>query len=252
MLRFEIDDGIARLTMCNPPVNALSRAWGDHLCNMLDELEARDDWRVLVIASDQKVFSAGGDIKQYADRLDTGKAGELLAVEARYFQGLFARIAALPQISIAEIAGVAAGGGMELALACDLRVAAKTTRLGLPEVGVGLLPAAGGTQRLTKLCGRGIALRLIAGAELVSGEEALQLGLVEWIAVTDEIRETTDRIARRLAEMPPEALRAAKACITAADDPSCDGYAFELSWPSQLMESQATRDSIRKFLSKRK
>ena len=227
MLRYEVADGIVRLTMCNPPVNTLSREWGDHLSRILDELETRNDWQVLVIASDQKVFSAGGDIKQYADRLDTDKAGELLAEEARYFQVLFARIAALPQISISEIAGVAAGGGMELALACDLRVAAKTTKLGLPEVGVGLLPAAGGTQRMTKLCGRGIALRLIGGAELVSGEEALALGLVEWAAAADEVRSTTDEVARRLAGQPPEALRAAKECIRAAEDPGSDGFALE-------------------------
>src|SRR5690606_31262793 len=122
MFHTTVAGGIARVVMSNPPVNALSREWGDRFFAVIDELEARDDWRVLVIASDQKVFSAGGDIKQYASRLDQPEAGDLLAGEAGYFQKLFARISALPQISIAEIAGVAAGGGMELALACDLRV----------------------------------------------------------------------------------------------------------------------------------
>lgn len=252
MFNHGVTDGVARIVMSNPPVNALSREWGDRFFSVLDELEARDDWRVVVIASDQKVFSAGGDIKQYAGRLDQPDAGDLLAGEAGYFQQLFARISALPQVSIAEIAGVAAGGGMELALACDLRIASETTKLGLPEVGVGLLPAGGGTQRMTRLVGHGAALRLIGGAELVSGREALSLGLVEWAVPAEEVRARTAEIAARLASQPPEALLAAKACIAAAADPSQDGYTLELSYPPQLMKTPATQARIREFLARSK
>lgn len=252
MFHHTVTDGVARIVMSNPPVNALSREWGDRFFALLDELEPRGDWRVLVIASDQKVFSAGGDIKQYAGRLDSPDAGDLLAGEAEYFQRLFARISELPQVSIAEIAGVAAGGGMELALACDLRVAAETTKVGLPEVGVGLLPAAGGTQRMTRLVGRGAALRLIGGAELVSGREALSLGLVEWAVPAADVAAKSAEIALRFANQPPEALRAAKACITAAMDPGSDGYALELSYPPMLMKSAATQARIRDFLARSK
>ena len=252
MFHLTVSDGVARVVMSNPPVNALSREWGDRFFAVLDELEARDDWRVLVVASDQKVFSAGGDIKQYAGRLDRDDAGDLLAGEAGYFQKLFARISGLPQISIAEIAGVAAGGGMELALACDLRVASETTKVGLPEVGVGLLPAGGGTQRMARLVGRGAALRLIGGAELVRGSEALALGLVEWTVPQEEVAAKTAEIAARFAAQPPEALRAAKACITAAMKPGDDGYALELTYPPQLMKTAATQARIREFLARTK
>jgi enoyl-CoA hydratase len=250
MLEYEVAEGVARIVMCNPPVNALSRAWGERFFAVLDALEARGDWTVLVVASDQKVFSAGGDIKQYADRIDRDDAGDLLAGEAAFFQKLFARVSALPQVSIAEIAGVAAGGGMELALACDLRVVSESTKVGLPEVGVGLLPAAGGTQRMTRLCGPGVALRLIGGAELVSGREALSLGLVEWAVPASEVRVRSDEIARRLADQPPEALRAAKACIAAAG--SADGFGLELTYPPQLMRTSATKQRIRDFIGKQK
>jgi enoyl-CoA hydratase len=250
MLRYETGEGVARITMCNPPVNALSRPWADRFFEIIDELEKRDDWRVLLLRSTEKVFSAGGDIKQYAGRLDRDDAGDLLAEEARYYQRLFARISGLPQISVAEIAGVAAGGGMELALACDLRVASETTKLGLPEVGVGLLPAGGGTQRMTRLCGAGTALRLIGGAELITGRDAFSLGLVEWAVPGENVATKAEEIACRFAGQPPEALRAAKACIKAAGDPRQDGFAFELTFPPKLMKSSATQMKIRDFLSK--
>ncbi|MEH2474435.1 enoyl-CoA hydratase [Nitrobacteraceae bacterium AZCC 2161] len=252
MLTSTVSDGIARITMCNAPVNALSRQWADLFFKIVGELEARNDWRVLVICSSEKVFCAGGDIKQYAGRLDRNDAGELLATEAAYYQKLFARISALPQPSIAEIGGVAAGGGMELALACDLRIASETTKLGLPEVGVGLLPAGGGTQRMTKLCGLGVAMRLIGGAELITGREALSLGLVEWAVPSSEIATTAAAIAQHLAAQPPEALQAAKACIRAAVDPLTDGFAVELTFPPKLMKTPATQARIRDFLAKQK
>jgi enoyl-CoA hydratase len=252
MLDLDLTDGVARITLNNPPANALSREWADAFFAILDQLESRDDWRVLLVRSNQKIFSAGGDIKQYAGRLEREDAGELLAEEAAYYQKLFARISKLPQVSIAEIGGVAAGGGMELALACDLRIADENVKLGLPEVSVGLLPAGGGTQRMTALCGRGAALRLIGLAELVTGREALALGLVEWAVPADELQARALDIARRFAQQAPEALRAAKACIAVAADRSQDGFAFELTHPPLLMKSAATQQRIKDFLARRR
>lgn len=248
LLQVDVRDRIARVTMCNPPVNALSRAWADEFFGVLDALQARDDWRVLVIASNQKVFCAGGDLKQYAQRLDGGEGGELLALEAGYYQQLFKRISELPQLSIAQIAGVAAGGGLELALACDLRIASTTTKLGQPEVTVGLLAAGGGTQRLTRLCGRGVAMRLLGLGTLVTGAEALQLGLVEWAFPTDELAAATDAIARQFAAQPQEALQAAKACVAAAALAGDGGFELELSYPPRLMKTPETQERIRNFL----
>ena len=117
------------------------------------------------------------------------------------------------------------GGGLELALACDLRVAAVDARLGLPEVRLGLLPAAGGTQRLTRLCGQGTAKRLILGAELIDGAEALRLGLVQWTQPREQLARWSRELAARVADMPKAALGASKRCIAAAHDPACDGFA---------------------------
>ncbi len=250
LMQLEVSDRIARITMCNPPVNALSRAWADEFFGVIDGLEARDDWRVLVIRSNQKVFSAGGDLKQYAQRLDGGEGGELLAREAAHYQKLFKRISELPRLSIAEIGGVAAGGGLELALACDVRIASTTTKLGQPEVTVGLLAAGGGTQRLTRLCGRGVAMRLLGLGTLITGAEALQLGLVEWAFPGEELAQATEAIAQQFASQPREALQAAKACVAAAAVPGPGGFELELSYPPQLMKTAETQERIRNFLAK--
>jgi enoyl-CoA hydratase len=250
MLELEVSDQIAVITMRRPPVNALSRPWAKRFASLLDDLEPRSDWRVLRIRSGLKVFSAGGDIKEFASRLEEDNAGDLLADEAEVYQLLFNRIEALPQISIAEIQGVAAGGGFELALACDLRIASESARVGLPEVGVGLLPSAGGTQRMTRLCGRGRAMRFIATAELVRAPDALAAGLIEWVFPDEAFGEAADAIARRLATQPREALQAAKSCIAATADPSRDGFAEEIEAPRRLMGTAETRARINDFVAK--
>jgi enoyl-CoA hydratase/carnithine racemase len=250
MLHLTIQDDIAELVLDNAPVNALSLKWAQAFNAELDRLEARDDWRVLRIRSALKLFSAGGDLKQFAARLSEPDAGEKLSAEAAIYQQLFNRISALPQLSIAEISGVAAGGGFELALACDIRVMASSARVGLPEVGVGLLPSANGTQRMTRLIGIGRAIRLIGLAELISAQEALSLGLVEFVFDDASIIEEVGNIARRLASQPREALRAAKSCILAAVDPERDGSREELEAPKYLMKSAETRARITQFTTK--
>ena len=250
MIDIEVRDQAAVVSMNNPPVNALSRSWADAFHSALDQLERRSDWRVLCVCSALKLFSAGGDIKEFAARLDRPDAGDILAEEARYYQQLFDRIETLPQISVAEIQGVAVGGGMELALACDLRIASDTARLGLPEVGLGLLPSAGGTQRMTRRIGQGRAMRLIGGAEVIGAEEALRLGLVEWVLPAAEFVSGAKAIVRRLAAQPLEALRAAKSCIAAAMDAERDGFAEEIVAPRRLMSAPETRAKIEEFVAK--
>lgn len=248
MFDLVIRDQIATITLQHPPVNALSRPWADAFHGVLDELDRTEEWRVLCIRSALKLFSAGGDIKQFAARLEQPDAGDLLAEEARHYQGLFDRIEGMPQVSIAQIRGVAAGGGFELALACDLRIAGSRARVGLPEVGIGLLPSAGGTQRMTRLVGRGRALRLIGGAELISANEAMALGLVEWVIPDESFEELALEIILRYVNKPLEALQAAKQCISAAGNPDQDGSALELRAPSQLMHSGETQARIKAFI----
>ena len=171
MFHLIVADRIATLTLDRAPVNAMNDAWVAGFHALLDRLDARADWSVLHIRSAHKVFSAGADLAQMRDRF-TAEGLEPQLASIRDYQLLFARIEALPAVTLAEIGGAALGGGFELTLACDLRIAAQEARLGLPEVRLGLLPGAGGTQRLTRLCGRPTALRLILGAETPDGAAA--------------------------------------------------------------------------------
>jgi enoyl-CoA hydratase len=248
MVTVEVSDQIATLALSFAPVNALSLEWNEQMHHALDTLEGRSDWKVLRLRSTLRVFSAGGDIKVFTKRLSDPNAGRLLGEEAAQYQELFFRIERMSQVSIAEIAGVAAGGGLELALACDLRIASESARLGLPEVGLGLLPAAGGTQRLTRRCGAGWAMRLIGGSELISAKEAHQIGLVEWVFPTHEFDQAASAVFKQFAQQPAEALLTAKRCIKAALSPGDQGYVEEKAAPARLMQLSETRERLEAFV----
>ena len=168
----------------------------------------------------------------------------------RRMQEVYARLERVGLVSVAEIGGAALGGGFELALACDLRLVADTAKIGLPEVRLGLLPAAGGTQRMTRLCGKGVASRLILGAEIVTGAEAVALGLAHWVAPPDELQATARAVVERIAQLPRAALAASKACIGAALDGSSNGFEVELAGSRMLLGQQETQQRVRRFLEK--
>ena len=140
------------------------------------------------------------------------------------------------------------GGGFELALSCDLRIAADEAKIGLPEIGLGLLPGAGGTQRLTRLCGRGVASRIILGCEPVDGRTAASLGMVEWSVPRAELQTEAAALAERLASLPDHAQRAAKRCIAAVGAP--DGFLLERELGGELLSSARTQQLIGAFLDK--
>lgn len=250
-LTCEVEDRVARVTMNWAPVNAIGADWLEAFNGHLDRLERRNDWAVLHIRSALKVFCAGADLRQLRGRLDADNGDELLAEDTRRIQRLFARIEALPQVSIAEIGGAAMGGGFELALSCDLRIAASEARIGLPEVGLGLLPGAGGTQRLTRLCGRGVAHRVILTGDVLDGLEAWRLGLVQWAVPLDELPERANALSMRVASMPAAALAACKSCIADADDHHRDGFASEIDATARMFSSQETRERVSAFLNRR-
>jgi enoyl-CoA hydratase/carnithine racemase len=140
------------------------------------------------------------------------------------------------------------GGGLELALACDLRIAAAEAKLGLPEARLGLIPGAGGTQRLTRLCGRSVAARLILGAETVDGARANELGIVQWVVARADLPKQAAAIAQHVAGLPAAALAASKACIAAAGDPGRGGYSDELEATRRLLTDRETRERVQAFL----
>src|ERR1039457_29532 len=147
------------IIMDRPPVNAINDEWIDGINQVLDRYEQRDDVRVLRFRSALKGFCAGAEIDMLVERLSTQSGLLKMVEEVRRMQALYARIEQSPLVSIAEINGAALGGGFELSLACDFRVAADTAKVGLPEAKLGLLAAAGGTQRLTKVLGPAMARR---------------------------------------------------------------------------------------------
>lgn len=248
-LHLEVGGGVARLTLDRPPVNAIGEAWLRDFHHLLDQLAARSDWQLLHLRSAQKAFCAGADLAEMRTRLASPQGIDSMVDIAAGMQRLFARLEALPQVTLAEIGGAALGGGLELALACDLRIAANEAKLGLPEVRLGLVPGAGGTQRLTRLAGRATALRLILSGETLDGAGAVALGLVQWALPRAELPGRAAEIAERTAASPRDALAACKRCIGAAEDPARDGFAEELAESRRLYASDATRHLVGTFLS---
>lgn len=248
MLRLSNADGVATLTLQRPPVNAISEDWLAEFNELLDQVGSCSDLRVLHMRSDQKVFCAGADLVEMRDRMRSPDGPDRTYSYVAAIQRLFARLEGLPQVTVAEIGGAAVGGGLELALACDLRIAANEAKLGLPEARLGLIPGAGGTQRLTRLCGQPVAERLILGAEIIDGATARDLGIVQWAVPAAKLAERALEISRRVASLPADALVASKACIAAAGDGGRNGYSDELEATRRLLASTDTRQRVEAFL----
>jgi enoyl-CoA hydratase len=252
MIELEIIEGVATCILDAPPANTINPEWCARFHAALDKLEESADWRVLHIRSALRLFCAGADLKHIAARFTSPHGKTEFSQALLGFQKLFSRIEQLPYVTLAEIAGQALGGGLELALACDLRVVASDAKLGLPEVGLGLLPAIGGTQRLTALCGQAVAKRLILGAEIVTGTEAVDLGLAQWAFPADRLALEASTISRRIAKMPGLALRLAKDCIAATGNPPGSGFQRELDHSDRLYSSEQTRRIVLEFVHRKR
>jgi enoyl-CoA hydratase/carnithine racemase len=250
MILTKVLDGVATFTLRRPPVNAISDEWLADFERGLDQL-AGARATVLHIRSNEKVFCAGADLDEIGARMALAEGADGMYAYVARIQRLYARIERLPQVTVAEIGGPAMGGGLELALACDLRIAASEARLGLPEARLGLIPGAGGTQRLTRLCGPAVAARLILGAETVDGATARDLGIVQWAVSRAHLAENTAEIVRGIAELPASALAECKACIAAAARPGRDGYADEIEATRRLFLDEETRRRVQAFLAER-
>ena len=251
LVQFARSGRVLTVTMARAPVNALNDALVAQLHGALDIAIADPDIAVLHIRSNQRVFCAGADLAAIRACFATPQGPDTMTEVVRAMQRLYARLEAAPLVTLAEIGATAFGGGLELALACDLRVAARNVQLGLTEARLGLLPGAGGTQRLTRLCGPGVAMRMILGAEVVDGAQAERLGIVHWAQPPDLLADFTAALAQRYAAMPRAAVAACKRCISAATDRSGDGYALEISETRMLYDNPETRRKVTAFLARR-
>ena len=232
------EDGIAVLLLDNPPVNALGLNLRGPLFAALEA--ARDDAAVkgIVIACAGRTFVSGADITEF---------GTERALAKPSLHDICALLDGLEKPTVAAIHGTALGGGLELALACDLRAASTRAQIGLPEARVGMIPGAGGTQRLTRLCGPGVSARLILGGEVVDGAEAERLGIVEWAVEADALGAFVADTAVRAGGLSRQALLASKDCIAAWHDPQIDGFAREIEKPRELMPTQEARSRVLGF-----
>lgn len=246
-LRLETDEGVAFLTLDREDaLNALSGEMLLELGLAIDLVEADVGVRALVVAGAGRGFCAGADLAGFAE-LDDAFSGREAALSG---QDVISSLAALPIPTIAAIHGFAAGGGLELALACDLRVAAPGTRLGLPETTRGLIPGYGGTQRLPRLIGEARALDLILTGRLVPAEEALSLGLVSRLA--DDPLEAATELARGMLRSAPVALGLAKeAVVRGMDGTLPQGLEVEADLFGLVVTTEDRAEGVRSFLEKR-
>ncbi|MBI1352239.1 MAG: enoyl-CoA hydratase/isomerase family protein [Actinomycetales bacterium] len=204
----DVADGVATILLQRPPMNALNRQVQEEIRDAADEVGARADVGAVILYGGPKVFAAGADIKEMADM----SYQDMLRASSR-LQDAFTAVARIPQPTIAAVTGYALGGGCELALCCDLRIAADDAKLGQPEILLGIIPGAGGTQRLPRLVGVARAKDLVFTGRHVKADEALQIGLVNQVVPADEVYTAAQGLAARLAKGPALALRAAKEAI---------------------------------------
>ena len=243
-----VRDRIATITINRPDKrNALNAVVRRELVDALDQLRSDDDVRVVVITgAGEKAFVAGADIGEFAERTPLEQRA---AMQGRR---VFDELAAFPKPTIAMINGFALGGGCELALACDIRIAARSARFGQPEIRLGLIPGGGGTQRLPRIVGTGTALRLILIGDLIDGAEAHRIGLVDVLVDDAELTARTFELAAAMAAHSPTALRLAKAAVAAAlETPLSAGLAHERELFITAFGSDDRREGVAAFLEKR-
>jgi enoyl-CoA hydratase len=250
MITLDVQDGIATCVLNASPANTINPVWCARFNEVIDQLQMRQDWRVLHIKSGLKLFCAGADLKHVAEGFSSANGVTDFIAALQSYRALFDRIERISGVTFAEIGGTALGGGLELALACDLRLVADDALIGLPEVSLGLLPAIGGTQRLTALCGPAIADRLILTGETIRGIEAVGLGLAQWSVPLADVASQGHAIAERVARMPGLALKHAKSCIRGAG--SAGGYASEIQGSRELFVSAETQQLVKSFLSRKR
>lgn len=243
-----IDEKILVITINRPEsLNALNGQTLQEISEALCEAEENTSVRVVVITgSGEKSFVAGADIKEFAE-YGTPEATEM----SRSGQAtVFDKIENLSKPVIAAINGFALGGGLELALACHIRYASENAKLGLPEVTLGLIPGYGGTQRLPKLVGTGLANEMIFSAKMISAIRAKEIGLVNEVFPLAELIEKTKELAANIAKNSPLAIAEAIAAINASVTPQ--GYDTEIKAFGKLFESEDKKEGVAAFLAKRR
>ena len=243
----EKDGVIAVITLNRPQqLNALSYDLIKDLSLAMQELDRDDQIRVIIVTGGEKVFAAGADIKEMAER---GPFDDRLHERLAYRD----RINKISKPVIAAVSGFALGGGCELAMSCDIIVAAENARFGQPEVNIGIIPGSGGTQRLTHLVGKHRAMEMVLTGEFMSAADAERFGLVNRVVPPELVMEEAKSIATKIAAKPALAVKAAKeAVLKSANLPLDEGLEFERKSFWLLFASEDRAEGMKAFLEKRK
>ncbi len=247
-IKFTVLDKIGYLSLSREPVNALNREMVQEITQCAEFIAKESNISVLVIQSNQKIFCAGADLKE-REKIPENQVGEVVAEIGK----MNSAIANLPMPTIAAVNGSALGGGAELALSCDLRILSDAAKIGLTETSLGIIPGAGGTQRLTRIIGYSKALYWIGSARIFDAEEAFADGIADFLAPADELLDVATELATELAENAPLALRAAKGAIAEGFGKSLeDALKIESDWYRKIIKTEDRLEGLRAFKEKHK
>ncbi len=248
-LNVAVDSKVATVTINNPPVNALGPDVLKELEATMDELAGKKDVKVIILTGTGPVFIAGADIKAMA-QIQSVADGKKAAGEG---QRIFLKIARMEKPVIAAINGVCLGGGMELAMACHIRMCSDRARLGQPEINLGIIPGFGGTQRMSRLAGRGKAIELILTGDNIAPQDAKAFGLVNHVVPESEVLRQAQGMAKKIAAKPAVAIaQALKAINNGLEQPSMEAaMGVELEGFGKCCESPDMREGIKAFVEKR-
>lgn len=240
-------NGVATVVIDNPPMNVLSQQVTKELDIVFQQLkEDPEVISIILTGAGEKAFMAGADIKEFPE-MDVKKEEEIDTHE------IFNKIENIPKPTIAVLNGFTLGGGLELALLCDIRIAEDHARIGLPEVNLGLLPGAGGTQRLAKLVGPSKAKEMMFTGAHVDANEAYRLGIVNQVVPKGEGLEAAEKLANKLASQSLQALSRIKQLVNIGNElPLEEGLAMEKRLFNELFQTEDAKEGVRAFIEKRK
>lgn len=243
-------DGILTITIHRPQaLNALNAEVIKALADAIDDAQTDGEVQTIVLTgSGDKAFVAGADIKEFADF--SGKEGRALAKQGQEI--LFNRIERSTKPVIAAVNGFALGGGLELALACHIRIASDNARMGLPEVSLGVIPGYGGTQRLPQIVGKGKALEMILSAKMIGAEQAASCGLVNDVVPPELLIETAHKMARSIMKNSPKAVSTAIQAVLSGYEDGINGFDAEINCFGASFETEDFKEGTQAFIEKRK
>ncbi|GGM35832.1 enoyl-CoA hydratase [Longimycelium tulufanense] len=243
-VRLEVEGGIGTIRLDRPPMNALNTQVQEEIRAAAGEATARADVRAVVVYGGEKVFAAGADIKEMADM-----SYAQMAERAGALSSSFTAVAEIPKPTVAAITGYALGGGFELALCCDRRIAGDNAKVGQPEILLGIIPGAGGTQRLSRLVGPSKAKDLVYTGRMVPAEEALALGMVDEVVAPDAVHDAARSWAGQFVNGPARAFAAAKAAIDGGLDTDLNnGLRLESHLFAALFATDDQKAGMRSFI----